>query len=128
MINSFSGDYYDGIKTEDPLKIERIETLEKLIDHFSNEKTIIRSSPLTGKTSLIQLLFRYLYEKKNIKRVCMLSFLSIGSTNDNREDPELKEFWKKKCIYSWEIEEDENDWETLFNSKKETLASSLNIN
>lgn len=120
MINKFSGDYYDGIKTEDPLKIERTETLEKLIEQFSKGKTIIRSSPLTGKTSLIQLLFRYLFEKKNIKRVCMLSFLSLKSTSNKREDPELKEFWRKKCIYSWEIEEDENDWEALLNSKNET--------
>ena len=52
----------------------------------------------------------------------MLSLVTLKPTNQKKNDPEFSELWKDNCIYSWEVEQKENDWEAIFRSKEETYV------
>lgn len=120
MVGSFSGgNLFDGIKLDDPLKINRTEIMESFYEKLNEGSIIIRSPPLTGKTSLIQMFFQFLTETKKISRVCMISLIYLKEANKKRNDDEFNEHWKQKCIYSWEIDQNE-DWNNLFHSEEET--------
>ena len=76
------GHGYEGVNLSDPTICKRIPTITKLIDHLTKMHVLlIRSPPMVGKTSLAQLLEKYLLEEHPRMRVFRISLLWMEDDN-----------------------------------------------
>ncbi|CAG8482724.1 10489_t:CDS:2 [Acaulospora morrowiae] len=74
-------DAYEGIDVNNPDICPREETLRKLVETLHNKRVLlVRSPPMAGKTSLAQLLERYLLRDNTIRvfRISLLWLRKVG--------------------------------------------------